>query len=100
MFNDRLRIIGNFVLFLVLLGYSLKWPARFSELCLTFSLGFVLRAITAIAAILISTMTETDLVAKIGPVLIVYLFYALSLDRHAAFSRVPAIEAESATQTL
>ena len=86
--------------FFVLMGYSLRWLARFSELCLTFSAGFALRAIAVIVAILSSTLTEADLATKIGPILIVYMFYVLSLDRHAAFLRAGAIEAEYASQTI
>jgi hypothetical protein len=80
--------------FFVLLGYSLKWFAGFSKVRLAFSSGFALRAITVIAAVLSSTSTETDLANKVGPVLIVYLFYLLSLDHQAAFARARSVEAQ------
>jgi hypothetical protein len=38
-----------------------------------------------IAVILVSTLTESDLANKIGPVTIVFMFYVLSLDRQTQF---------------
>ena len=72
--------------FLLLIGYGFRWVTRFSELRQTFSLGFMLRAVAVITAILSSTLTESDLASKIGPVTIVFLFYLLSLDRQTPFT--------------
>lgn len=69
----------------VLIIYSLGWLYRFWWMSRAFSLPFRLRAVMVVSAVLSSTMTESDLVTKIGPALIIYLFYVLSLDRHAAF---------------
>jgi O-antigen ligase len=80
--------------FLLLVVYSLTWLVRFSWLLESFSLGFALRAATVVSAILNSTMTESELAIKIGPVLVVYLFYVLSLDRQAAFLRAPQLSGE------
>jgi len=73
--------------FIVLVVYSLTWLVRFSWLLQSFSLGFALRAATVVSAILNSTMTESELAIKIGPALVIYLFYVLSLDRQPAFLR-------------
>jgi O-antigen ligase len=67
--------------FLLLISYSLKWFTRFFELCRSHSSEFTLRAIAVMTAILSSTMTESDLATKIGPVMIVFMFYLLALDR-------------------
>ena len=71
--------------FVALLVYSLKWLFRFSRVLKAFSLGFALRATTVVSAILSSTLTESELATKLGPVLVVFLFYVLALDRHEAF---------------
>ncbi|HYR88199.1 MAG TPA: O-antigen ligase family protein [Terriglobia bacterium] len=72
--------------FLLLVSYSLKWLTRFVELCKSFSVVLALRAIAVIAAILSSTVTESDLATKIGPLMIVFMFYVLALDRQAVFT--------------
>lgn len=72
--------------FLLLISYSLKWFTRFFEMCRSFSLLFTLRAIAVITVILSSTMTESDLATKIGPVMIVFLFYVLALDRQGIYA--------------
>jgi O-antigen ligase len=72
--------------FLLLVSYSLKWFRRFFELLQSFSLGLALRAVGVIAAILTSTITESDLATKIGPLMIVFMFYVLALDRQAVFT--------------
>ena len=78
--------------FLVLVVYSLTWLVRFSWLLESFSLGFALRAATVVSAILSSTMTESELAIKIAPILVVYLFYVLSLDRQPAFLRASQLQ--------
>jgi O-antigen ligase len=72
---------------LLLLAYSLSWHVRFSRLRESFSLDFMLRAISVVTLILSSQFTESDLVNKIGPITIVFLFYGLALDRQAPFKR-------------
>jgi O-antigen ligase len=72
--------------FLLLVSYSLKWLTRFRELCRSYSPAFTLRAVAVITAVLSSTMTESDLATKIGPVMVVYMFYILALDRRAVFA--------------
>lgn len=81
--------------FVVLVAYSLTWLARFSWLVQAFSLGFTLRAITVVSAILSSTMTESELATKIGPIVIVYIFYVLSLDRRAAFLQASRLQSRN-----
>src|SRR5207244_3682068 len=58
----------------------------------SFSLGFALRAVTVVSAILNSTMTESELAVKISPLLVVYLFYILSLDRQPAFLQASQLQ--------
>jgi O-antigen ligase len=73
--------------FVLLLAYSSTWLFQFTRLRNSFSLEFTLRAIAVITIILGSTLTESDLVTKIGPVSIVFLFYVLALDRQRYFRR-------------
>jgi O-antigen ligase len=80
-------VLGTLPLVALVL-YSLRWLARFSELLRSFSPGFALRAASVVTAILGSIFTEAELVTKTSPVLIVFLFYALSLDREKAFFRI------------
>jgi O-antigen ligase len=80
----------GFLPFLVLIVYGTTWLVRFSEVCRSFSLGFTLRAATVMSAIVSSTMTESELAVKVGPVVILFVFYLLCLDRRLAFSRLPA----------
>jgi exopolysaccharide production protein ExoQ len=72
--------------FLLLIAFSLTWFLRFFESCKAFSPEFTLRAIACITAIFSSTMTESDLATKVGPILIVFLFYALALDRRRMYA--------------
>ena len=72
--------------FLLLIAYSLRWFLGFFESCATFSSAFTLRAIAAITAILSSMMTESDLATKVGPILIVFMFYAMTLDRRRIYA--------------
>jgi O-antigen ligase len=71
--------------FMLLLAYSATWFFRYTRLRASFSLEFTLRAIAVITITLGSTFTESDLVTKIGPVTIVFLFYLLALDRQDCF---------------
>jgi O-antigen ligase len=79
-------LIGT-IPFILLVAYSTTWLFRFTRLRASFSLEFVLRAIAVISIILGSTLTESDLVTKVGPVTIVFLFYVLALDRQNCFPR-------------
>jgi O-antigen ligase len=79
--------LSGLVPFVILVGYSLNWLVQFSRVLNSFSFGFALRAISVVSAILISTMTEAELVTKTEPVVVVFLFYLLSLDRCATFLR-------------
>jgi exopolysaccharide production protein ExoQ len=72
---------------LLLLAYSLSWHVRFSRLRDSFSLDFMLRAVSAVTLILSYLLTESDLASKIGPITIVFLFYVLALDRQVPFKR-------------
>lgn len=73
------------IFFVAIVGYSLKWLTRSPELSQSSSIGFRLRALTVVSAILSSTITESDLAVKVGPLVIIYLFYVLSLDRRWTF---------------
>jgi O-antigen ligase len=79
-------LIGT-IPFILLVAYSTTWLFRFTRLRASFSLEFALRAIAVITIILGSTLTESDLVTKVGPVTIVFLFYVLALDRQKCFTR-------------
>jgi O-antigen ligase len=79
--------IAGVLAFLLWLAYGLKWLTSFSQLTVPFSLEFALRAASVMAAIGFSTLTEADLATKIGPVTIVFIFYALAIDRRTAFRR-------------
>jgi O-antigen ligase len=78
-------IIGTLP-FLLWSGYGLNWFTRFLVLSESFSSEFALRAVSVIAAIAVSTLTESDLAAKVGPVTIVFMFYVLAID-HRTKSR-------------
>jgi O-antigen ligase len=73
--------------FLLWFGSGLRWFSRFSQLRQSFTPQFILRAISVIALIAVSTLTESDLTSKIGPITIVFMFYVLSLDRDKALKR-------------
>jgi O-antigen ligase len=79
--------IAGALAFLLWLAYALKWLTSFSQLTESFSLEFALRAASVMAVIGFSTLTESDLATKIGPLTIVFIFYALAIDRRAAFQR-------------
>ena len=67
--------------FVLLITRSLKWLTRFGDMAASFSKLFALRAAAVITAVISSTMTESDLATKIGPLVIVFIFYVLVLDR-------------------
>jgi len=73
-------LIGT-VTFVVLFIYSLHWLKGFHKLRQRFSPEFTLRAISVISIVILSFITESFLVTKINPIMIIYYFYVLSLDK-------------------
>ena len=84
--NDFLEILLNMgliglIIFIVLVAYSISWMTKFTQMQKKYSPDFVLRAISVIVMILVYSITEVNFGNKIGPVVVIYMFYILALDR-------------------
>lgn len=72
--------------FAVLVIYSIMWLTGFSQLRQRFSLEFALRAISVVSMVLISSITNPYVGTKINPIMIIYIFYLLALDKRRHFA--------------
>lgn len=69
------------VTFLVLVIYSIKWLIRFHQLHQDFSPEFTLRAVSIVSMVLLNSFMESPLACKINPLVLLYFFYLVALDR-------------------
>ena len=82
-FIETLFSLGllGIVAFLVLGIYSIKWLIRFHQLHQDFSPEFTLRAVSIVSMVLLNSLTESSLACKINPVMLLYFFYLVALER-------------------
>ncbi|MDL1958263.1 MAG: O-antigen ligase family protein [Deltaproteobacteria bacterium] len=69
------------VTFLALVIYSIKWLTQFNQLHKDLSTEFTLRAVSIVSMILLNSFMEITLASKIDPVMLLYFFYLVALDR-------------------
>jgi len=82
-FIETLFSLGllGIVAFLVLGIYSIKWLIRFHQLHQDFSAEFTLRAVSIVPMLLLNSFMESSMACKINPVMLLYFFYLVVLDR-------------------
>jgi len=80
-------IFGLIAFSLFLLGSS-QWFFRFRRLERVFGLEFSLRAVCVTATLFLSTMTEIYICGRVHPIMMLFFFYALVLDKRWYFERV------------
>ena len=78
--------MGSFGLIILLLLFfrSITWLFKPFELSEAFSSGFVIRAAVFAVIILLNSITECLVVKKVNPVMILFFFYIVALDRQHA----------------
>lgn len=95
--NDFIEILLNvglagFLVFLFLQLRSFTWLVRYSRLAKSFGPHLSTRAAAVVSMVFFYSFTEVNLGAKIDPIVMIGLFYLLSLDRHREWSQISAEE--------
>jgi O-antigen ligase len=80
--------------FVTMVAYSGRWLTRFRELGERYSHHFVLRAICTTLIIWVSSLTESHLGMKIGPIAMIYFFYVVALDRRKDFELTDVVSSQ------
>lgn len=75
------------VTFLALVIYSIKWLTQFNQLHKDLSTEFTLRAVSIVSMILLNSFMEITLAGKIDPIMLLYFFYLVALDRRQYLAR-------------
>lgn len=72
---------GGGITFVLMFICGIRWLTKYSEMCRDFSSDFALRAVSVVSMVLFSSITESTLATKISPIMIIYFFYLVALDR-------------------
>jgi O-antigen ligase len=79
------------VTFVITVLYGLRWLTGFARLQKKFSLPFALHAVSVLTIILLSSLTEPFLGAKVGPVAMIFVFYVTALDKRDGIRRTAEV---------
>jgi O-antigen ligase len=96
--NDVLEVLFNtgflgLIPFLFMLIYSLKWMMNYSRLKKKYSADLALHAVCIIFMILVSSLIDIRLSARIDPIFLLFVFYILIIDvRNSPFHEKAQIE--------
>lgn len=66
---------------IIMVAYSFTWFLKFKKLHPVYSVEFTVRAMVVVVMVIINSMIESFLGTKINPVMIIFLFYLLALDK-------------------
>jgi len=78
----------GFIPFVVLLFYSTSWLHNFKKLSRVYSSEFALHAVTIVSIVLTNSITESYISMKVNPIIVIYLFYILALDRKQSLNNL------------
>ena len=82
-FTLDMGLLGG-VVYAALCIVAVQWLLRWRMLCLIYGRDVVIRAINVVVIILISSLTESDLASKVGPLTLITFVYIAALDRARA----------------